>query len=99
MVLNLRSVAVGAALILALGALGWFAVSNGDSNGTAGGSSVRAGAPGAGAPGMGGARPGAGGGGPFGPGGPVGVVVASVNKVPFALELEAVGNARANEAV
>jgi membrane fusion protein, multidrug efflux system len=34
-----------------------------------------------------------------GMGAPVGVVVAQVSRVPFALELEAVGNARANEAV
>lgn len=41
----------------------------------------------------------AGGAGNFGPGSPVGVLVAPVSRVPFALELEAVGNARANEAV
>ena len=35
----------------------------------------------------------------FGAGGPVGVLVASVTRVPFAQELEAVGSARANEAV
>src|SRR4051812_3549511 len=90
MVLNLRSIAVGAALVLALGALGWFAVSNGD----APDSNARAGAAG----GMGSQRPGDAPGG-FGPGAPVGVLVAQVSRVPFALELEAVGNARANEAV
>lgn len=85
MVVNLRSIAVGAAILLALGALGWFAVSSGDS--PLGGASMQAGArPGE----RTGARPG---------GGPVSVIVTSVAKVPFAMELEAVGNARANESV
>jgi membrane fusion protein (multidrug efflux system) len=88
MVLNLRSIAVGAALVLALGALGWFAVSNGDAPAT----NIRSGAAGTG---MGGSGSGAG----FGPAAPVGVLVATVSRVPFALELEAIGNARANEAV
>jgi len=96
MVLNLRSVAVGAAIALALGALGWFAVSSGDapdSNSRPGSLSGAAAAIGSQRTG-GVGQPGG-----FGPGGPVGVLVAPVSRVPFALELEAVGNARANEAV
>lgn len=80
-------IAVGAAVLLALGAFGWFAVSNGE-------------APAGLTPG---ARPGATAGTdarPGGPGGrPVGVIVALAGKVPFAQQLEAVGNARANESV
>ncbi|MET0499325.1 MAG: efflux RND transporter periplasmic adaptor subunit [Steroidobacteraceae bacterium] len=83
MVLNLRSIAVAAALVLALGGLGLVAGCNGDSTDVLPGAPSKNGA----------ARTGGGG------GAPVGVLVASVTKVPFALELEAVGSARANEAV
>jgi membrane fusion protein, multidrug efflux system len=75
MVLNLRSIAVGAAVVVAFAGIGWFAVSNGN------------------AP-VGGGRSGAGRG-----GAPVSVFATPVQRVPFAAEVEAVGTARANEAV
>lgn len=88
-------IAVGAAVLLALGAFGWFAVSNGEAPagltpgarpGATAGTDARPGGPG----GPGGLSPG---------GRPVGVIVALAGKVPFAQQLEAVGNARANESV
>lgn len=83
MVVNLRSIAIGAALLVVLVGIGWFAVSDGE-------------APASGAnapPGSAGARPG------FGPGGPVSVIVATVKPEPFAQDMEAIGTARANEAL
>lgn len=88
-------IAVGAAVLLALGAFGWFAISNGEAPagltpgarpGATAGTDARPGGPG----GPGGLSPG---------GRPVGVIVALAGKVPFAQQLEAVGNARANESV
>ena len=77
MVVNLRSIAVGAALLIALIGIGWFAVSDGD------------------APRPGGlAAPGG-----AGPGEPVSVLVASAKLQPFAQDMEAIGTARANEAL
>lgn len=91
MFVNLRSIAVSAAVLLSLGVLGWFAICHGDaSDGTSG--SAR---PGAGAAGKSGAQPA----GRSGAADPVSVIVAPVNRLPFAQELEAVGNARANESV
>jgi membrane fusion protein, multidrug efflux system len=88
MIVNLRSIAVGAALVIALAGLGWFAISNGDSpapnSPPSMGSRPQAGAPG---------RPG------FGPNGPVSVVTVTLKREPFAQQMEAVGTARANEAV
>lgn len=88
MTLNLRSIAVGAALVIVLAGLGWFAGSNGDARPPS-----LDGRPGAAAP-RGVGRPG-----PGGPNGPVSVLVASVRKEAFATELEAVGSAHANEAL
>lgn len=76
MVVNLRSIAVGAALLIALTGIGWFAVSDGE-------------AP---RPDPMGARGG-------GPARPVSVLVASAKLQPFAQDMEAIGTARANEAV
>ncbi|MBB6094604.1 membrane fusion protein (multidrug efflux system) [Povalibacter uvarum] len=78
MVSSVRNIVVGAALLVAVAGIGWYAVSNGD---------APAAKPAAGA------RPG------FGPGGPVGVLVATVGYEPFAQGMEAIGTARANEAV
>src|SRR6185369_5302719 len=83
MVVNLRSIAVGAALLVTLVGIGWFAVSDGDAPGSG---------PGGGPQGAG-ARPG------FGPGGPVSVLVVTVKHEPFARDMEAIGTARANEAL
>jgi len=88
MVVNLRMIAVGAAVLLALGTLGWLAVSNGG----APAGPVAGARPGGNT--ANGARPGG-----LGARGPVEVIVASASKVPFAQELEAVGSARANESV
>jgi len=76
MVVNLRSIAVGAALLIALTGIGWFAVSDGE-------------AP---RPDPMGARGG-------GPARPVSVLVASAKLQPFAQDMEAIGTARANEAI
>ena len=78
MVLNLRSIAVGAALVIVLVGIGWFAASDGDA--PRGGAS---GGPG----GFGGTQ------------GPVGVLLTTIAERPFAQDMEAIGNARANEAV
>jgi membrane fusion protein (multidrug efflux system) len=78
MVSSVRNIVVGAALLVAVAGIGWYAVSNGD---------APAGKPAAGA------RPG------FGASGPVGVLVATVSYEPFAQGMEAIGTARANEAV
>lgn len=81
MILNLRSIAVGAALVIALIGIGWLAVSDGDAprdpQGGAGGP-----------PGMG--QDG---------GAPVSVLLARIETQPFAQDMEAIGTARANEAV
>jgi membrane fusion protein (multidrug efflux system) len=89
MVLNLRSIAVGAAVVITLAGLGWFAISNGDSPTPAQSMGSR---PPAARP-QGGARPG------FGPNGPISVVAVTLKRQPFARQMEAVGTARANEAV
>jgi membrane fusion protein (multidrug efflux system) len=81
MVVNLRSITVAAALLIALGGIGWFAVS--DSNAPAGNAPAREGR----------------GGGGQGRGAPVSVIVAPAKKETFAAEMEAIGSARANEAV
>ena len=83
MVVNLRSIAVGAAVVIAAAGLGWFAISNGDSP-----------APGVAPPDQ--AAPGRNLG---GPGAPVTVLAVSLARVPFAQQMEAVGTARANEAI
>jgi membrane fusion protein (multidrug efflux system) len=75
---GVRNIVVGAALLVAVAGIGWYAKSSGDAQpGTK---------PGA-------ARPG------FGTGGPVNVLVATVGFEPFAQDIEAIGTARANEAV
>jgi membrane fusion protein, multidrug efflux system len=89
MIVNLRSIAVGAALVIALAGLGWFAISNGDSPAPTSPPSMGSGPQAGAAPG----RPG------FGPGGPVSVVTVTLKRQPFAQQMEAVGTARANEAV
>jgi membrane fusion protein, multidrug efflux system len=89
MVLNLRSIAVGAAVVITLAGLGWFAISNGDSPTPA---QSMGGRPPAARP-QGGARPG------FGPSGPISVVTVTLKRQSFARQMEAVGTARANEAV
>lgn len=89
MFVSLRSIAVGAAALLLLGVLGWFAIYRGDASDSTLGSAR----PGVGAAGGSGAQSGG------ALGGPVSVIVATVNRVPFAQELESVGNARANESV
>jgi membrane fusion protein, multidrug efflux system len=88
MVVNLRSIAVGAAVVITLAGLGWFAISNGDSPAPASPPSMgsRPQAAPAGRPG-------------FGQGGPVSVVAVTLRREPFAQQMEAVGTARANEAV
>ncbi len=89
MIVNLRSIAVGAAVVIALAGLGWFAISNGDSPAPGGTPSV-------------GGRPQAAAGmrqQQRGPGGPVSVVTVTLKREPFAQQMEAVGTARANEAV
>lgn len=83
MIVNLRSIAVGAALVVALVGIGWFAVSDGE---------APAYGPG-GRPAMGDARPG------FGPEGPISVLVATLKEEPFSQDIEAIGTARANEAL
>lgn len=88
MVVNLRSIAVGAAVVIAAAGLGWFAISNGDSPAPV--TPSMGGRPQAAAPG---ARP------SFGPGGPVSVVAVTLKRAPFSQQMEAVGTARANEAV
>jgi len=88
-VLNLRSIAVGAAVVITMAGLGWFAISNGDS-------------PAPTAQSMGGRPPVARPQGPrsgFGPAGPVSVLTVTLKREPFAQQMEAVGTARANEAV
>jgi len=87
MYLNLRSIAVAAALCVTLAGLGWFAISSGDSPAAA--SSSRSPAQGAAPSG----RPGAGG------GGPVSVITVELKREAFNQQMEAVGSARANEAV
>jgi membrane fusion protein (multidrug efflux system) len=89
MVVNLRSIAVGAAVVITLAGLGWFAISNGDSPAPASTSSM-GGRPQAAAPA---GRPN------FGPGGPVSVVTVTLKRESYAQQMEAVGTARANEAV
>lgn len=79
MVLNLRSIAVGAALVIAMVGIGWFAASDGDAP-----ASRQGGPPGA---------PG------FGQGGPVSVLLATIQAQPFSQDMEAIGTARANEAL
>lgn len=81
MVVNLRSIVVGAAVLVALVGIGWFAASDGEGPGSGG------------PPPAAGARPG------FGPGGPVSVLVATVRHEAFAQDMEAIGTARANEAL
>ena len=77
MVASVRNLIVGAALLVAAGGIGWFAVSNGDAPAGAGGAArVHAGS-----------------------GDPVSVVVTTVSYRPFAQDMEAIGTARANEAV
>jgi membrane fusion protein (multidrug efflux system) len=88
MVVNLRSIAVGAAVVITVAGLGWFAISNGDSPAPASAPTTMGGRPQAAA-----ARPG------FGPGGPVSVVAVTLKREAFAQQMEAVGTARANEAV
>jgi len=83
MVLNLRSIAVGAAIVVALVGVGWFAASDGDARAPATAGKA------AGAR----ARPG------FGPAGPASVLVTTVKSEPFAQDMEAIGTARANEAL
>lgn len=83
MVLNLRSIAVGAAIAVALVGVGWFAASDGDAGAPA--------LPGSAADAE--ARPG------FGAAGPASVLVATVRSEPFAQDMEAIGTARANEAL
>ena len=80
MVLNLRSIAVGAALVIALVGIGWFAASDGDAP-----ASGQGGAPGGRAEGA--------------QGGPVGVLLATIETQAFAQDMEAIGTARANEAL
>jgi membrane fusion protein, multidrug efflux system len=89
MLLNLRSIAVGAAVVITMAGLGWFAISNGDSPAPA---QSMGGQPPAARP-QGGPRPG------FGQGGPVSVVAVTLKREPFAQQMEGVGTARANEAV
>lgn len=89
MVLNLRSIAVGAAVVITLAGLGWFAISNGDSPTPA--QSMGGRPPSARPPG--GARAN------FGPNGPISVVTVTLKRESFAREMEGVGTARANEAV
>ncbi|HVF16825.1 MAG TPA: efflux RND transporter periplasmic adaptor subunit [Steroidobacteraceae bacterium] len=89
MVLNLRSIAVGAAVVITMAGLGWFAISNGDSPAPA---QSMGGQPPAARP-QGGPRP------SFGPGGPVSVVAVTLKREAFAQQMEGVGTARANEAV
>lgn len=87
MVVNLRSIAVAAAVVITAVGLGWFAISNGDSPTTAPSMGGRpAVAPPAGRPGP-------------GPGDAISVVAVTLKRVPFAQQMEAVGTARANEAV
>ena len=84
MVVNLRSIAVGAAVVITLAGLGWFAISNGDSPAltpNAGGRPQVA-APGGAAM-----------------SGPVSVIAVTLRREPFAQQMEAVGTARSNEAV
>jgi membrane fusion protein (multidrug efflux system) len=80
MVLNLRSIVVGAALVIAMVGIGWFAASDGD-------------APASGQGGAPGSRPG------FAQGEPVGVLLATIQAQPFSQDMEAIGSARANEAL
>jgi membrane fusion protein, multidrug efflux system len=81
MILNLRSIAVGAALVIALIGIGWFAVSDGDApRGPQGGAGGR--------PGMG-----------QDAGAAVSVLLARIETQPFSQDMEAIGTARANEAV
>jgi membrane fusion protein, multidrug efflux system len=89
MIVNLRSIAVGAAVVITLAGLGWFAISNGDSPAPSSPPTI-GGRPQAVAPGAG----------PnFGPSGPVSVVTVTLKREQFAQQMEAVGTARANEAV
>ncbi|HEY4366425.1 MAG TPA: efflux RND transporter periplasmic adaptor subunit [Steroidobacteraceae bacterium] len=86
MVLNLRSIAVGAAIVVALVGVGWFAASDGGAPGTAapGDRIVAAQDPAAG----------------LGAGATAAsVLVATVRSQPFAQDMEAIGTARANEAL
>lgn len=85
MILNLRSIAVGAAVVITLAGLGWFAISSGDSP-----------AP---AQSMGGRPPSARPQGGAGPGAPMNVVAVTLKRESFARQMEGVGTARANEAV
>jgi membrane fusion protein (multidrug efflux system) len=90
MVVNLRSIAVGAAVVITLAGLGWFAISNGDSPVPSATPSV-GGRPQTVAPGPRQQR--------AGPGGVVSVVTVTLKREQFAQQMEAVGTARANEAV
>lgn len=85
MVLNLRSIAVGAAVVVAAGVLGWLAISNGDSAAPGVGGRPQSSSPAESAE--------------LGPGAPVAVVTMTVKREPFVQQVEAVGTARANEAV
>jgi membrane fusion protein, multidrug efflux system len=89
MIVNLRSIAVGAAVVVTLAGLSWFAISNGDapSSAPALGGRPNASAPGGRGPGQGGSA------------GPVSVVAVTLQREPLAQQMEAVGTARANEAV
>lgn len=71
---GVRNIVVGAALLVAVAGIGWYAKSNGDAQT--------------------GAKPAA-----RNPGGLVNVRVATVGSEPFAQDVEAIGTARANEAV
>jgi membrane fusion protein, multidrug efflux system len=81
MMLNLRSIAVGAAILIALAGVGWFASSDGRAPASVPGGRTEAGG-----------RPGR-------PSGPVSVLVSTARQEPFGQVIEAVGSARANEAV
>jgi membrane fusion protein, multidrug efflux system len=78
MVVNLRSITVAAAILIALAGVGWFAVSDGEAPPQGGAARGNTGGRGA---------------------GPVSVIVAPARKETFAAEMEAIGSARANEAV
>lgn len=84
MIVNLRVIAVGAALLVALAGLGWFAISNGNAPSPAVGGRPQTPASSA--------RPD---GGPDA----VSVVTATLRREPLAQQVEAVGSVRANEAV
>lgn len=83
MIVNFRSIAIGVAVLVVLVGIGWYVVSDGDAPASASG----------GPPAAAQARPG------FGSDGPVSVLVATVKQEEFAQAMEAIGTARANEAL